>query len=393
MSSHDAHSNAADFNVGSDGSTSNKSSAGPARQAPFIPMPQRGHDLSSVASTSALTPPIQQQESILSSLSAVAAAAAADAAATSDDEEGAQLTALGSHAYPLSSSSSLSSGAAPVQERGNGWQLLSRAKSAARSSQRQTIQPSSSTSTPTAPTTFSPLDSSRSSVTQAHQSVPSPRSATDISEERAAAADMSVLNSVAPNGQVGSSSAWAIGCEIPSRSRQDSSESKHHPQHPPASSNPLQPSSSGRGSVPSMELPAEGAGLRGKDEDEIGFEPTQGLYMASKPERRGTTDSSKASAVNPLEAPPARKLCIRHQRMADEGTVGKLQRVSTAFRGRDQRSLLPSPIPSIPSHKRKDRVASDLLVKTKQPSSIVGDSMPFASRVFFAISTPSSLRP
>lgn len=45
----------------------------------------------------------------------------------------------------------------------------------------------------------------------------------------------------------------------------------------------------------------------------------------------------KSTELTPL---PGRKLCVRHQRMADEGTNLKLQQVSTVFASPSLRSLL-----------------------------------------------------
>jgi hypothetical protein len=59
------------------------------------------------------------------------------------------------------------------------------------------------------------------------------------------------------------------------------------------------------------DVPAEGAGLRGNDAPLGGFDN----------EGKGLTSPLLAGA-------PTKKLCIRHQRMADEGTTAKLQRVS-----------------------------------------------------------------
>jgi hypothetical protein len=43
-------------------------------------------------------------------------------------------------------------------------------------------------------------------------------------------------------------------------------------------------------------------------------------------------DSSEEQNALALAQPPARKLCVRHQRMADEGTNLKLQQVSSSQR-------------------------------------------------------------
>lgn len=99
-----------------------------------------------------------------------------------------------------------------------------------------------------------------------------------------------------------------------------------------------------------MELPAEGSGLRGKDEnddhqvadaEQAGAHQQQPSTSAASARPAGSGPSATTTSIegshaavaasNPLNPPPARKLCIRHQRMADEGTVGKLQRVSERF--------------------------------------------------------------
>lgn len=60
------------------------------------------------------------------------------------------------------------------------------------------------------------------------------------------------------------------------------------------------------------------------------FELTEAAHMKEEeilPESSGERDASASSQ------PPARKLCVRHQRMADEGTNLKLQQVSwTSYR-------------------------------------------------------------
>jgi hypothetical protein len=61
------------------------------------------------------------------------------------------------------------------------------------------------------------------------------------------------------------------------------------------------------------DVPAEGAGLRGNDAP-VG-------ESSSGSQSNGLTSSLLAGASS-------KKLCIRHQRMADEGTTAKLQRVS-----------------------------------------------------------------
>ena len=98
-----------------------------------------------------------------------------------------------------------------------------------------------------------------------------------------------------------------------------------------------------------MELPAEGSGLRGKDE--VGLEAEDGgdAMQADGPETDMAEEEAAAVASNPLQPPPARKLCIRHQRMADEGTVGKLQRVSM------QRLYLPPSPTTIAAASRRLR--------------------------------------
>lgn len=44
------------------------------------------------------------------------------------------------------------------------------------------------------------------------------------------------------------------------------------------------------------------------------------------------TTSETASATQPPPSVPARKLCVRHQRMADEGISGQVQQVSSEIR-------------------------------------------------------------
>lgn len=65
---------------------------------------------------------------------------------------------------------------------------------------------------------------------------------------------------------------------------------------------------------------AHRGGLRGSDED---------VEVIEKDVAMDTTDNSCASTgATPLVPPATRKLCVRHQRMADEGTTARLQKVS-----------------------------------------------------------------
>ncbi|KIS66794.1 uncharacterized protein UMAG_10852 [Mycosarcoma maydis] len=63
---------------------------------------------------------------------------------------------------------------------------------------------------------------------------------------------------------------------------------------------------------------AHRGGLRGSDED---------LEVADKDATMDTSDNNCASTgATPLVPPATRKLCVRHQRMADEGTTARLQK-------------------------------------------------------------------
>lgn len=68
------------------------------------------------------------------------------------------------------------------------------------------------------------------------------------------------------------------------------------------------------------DVPAEGAGLRGKD-----------VAVGEKDAESG--EGSNGQPTSPLLAASnaPKKLCIRHLRMADEGTTAKLQKVSNCF--------------------------------------------------------------
>ncbi|KAJ9475417.1 F-box protein MET30 [Pseudozyma hubeiensis] len=75
---------------------------------------------------------------------------------------------------------------------------------------------------------------------------------------------------------------------------------------PALASEPINPSGAHRG------------GLRGSDED---------LEVADKDAAMDTSDDNCASTgATPLVPPATRKLCVRHQRMADEGTTARLQK-------------------------------------------------------------------
>ncbi|CDW96432.1 hypothetical protein [Sporisorium scitamineum] len=77
---------------------------------------------------------------------------------------------------------------------------------------------------------------------------------------------------------------------------------------PTLPSDPLNPSGSHRG------------GLRGSDED---------LEVTDKDVAMDTSDDSCTSTgATPLVPPATRKLCVRHQRMADEGTTARLQKTA-----------------------------------------------------------------
>lgn len=68
---------------------------------------------------------------------------------------------------------------------------------------------------------------------------------------------------------------------------------------------------------------AHRGGLRGSDED---------ADMADKDvAMNGAEDSRATAGATPLVPPATRKLCVRHQRMADEGTTARLQKVSLQF--------------------------------------------------------------
>jgi hypothetical protein len=57
---------------------------------------------------------------------------------------------------------------------------------------------------------------------------------------------------------------------------------------------------------------------------------------------RATTPGASSSR-NPLVPPPSRSLCVRHQRMADEGMTARLQKVRTQSTPRPSPSLAARP--------------------------------------------------
>ncbi len=80
---------------------------------------------------------------------------------------------------------------------------------------------------------------------------------------------------------------------------------------PAIATEPLNPSGAHRG------------GLRGSDED---------VEATDKDIAMDSEDSNCASTgATPLLPPATRKLCVRHQRMADEGTTARLQKVCCRF--------------------------------------------------------------
>lgn len=53
---------------------------------------------------------------------------------------------------------------------------------------------------------------------------------------------------------------------------------------------------------------------------------------SSQPANTSVSASASAASTTPLIPPDARKLCVRHQRMADEGVTARLQKVSSVAR-------------------------------------------------------------
>lgn len=241
---------------------------------------------------SVATPPIQQQEDILNSLSQTAAQLAAD---TDEDEDEDDLR---------------STKQSSTQEKGNGWALLSHAdqKSSTTNSNHTT---SSSATAPSPDTGQRGRSLTKKDTTDPAMLVFRPRS---------------LQASVASSDSAPSPS--KIDCDSPFHKSSDTD-----PVSTPSTSTPASRRLPG-----SMELPAEGAGLRGKDEHDEEMVELQGLPKGCDEiaisSRSGslTRDPLQVNSVDPLAPPPARKLCIRHQRQAEEPMVGKLQRVSIGRR-------------------------------------------------------------
>lgn len=265
---------------------------------------------------SVATPPIHQQELILSSLSHTAAA---------DDEDG---TLDGRHATQQASPSTT----APIQDKGTGWALLSHSRSSSTSSPRQPLAPLATAPPPTSSSATRGRSTTSRPLHAAATTSPPPQTHASTSRASSMVLDH-VSSSSAPGTPTNAASSPAtIDCDTPSRKAKNVDDASPYNGHSHSHSRPVT-----RRLTNSMELPAEGAGLRGKDENKMVIDQDE--------ERGRVVDGADAAAAstsnNPLDPPPARKLCIRHQRMADEGTVGKLQRVSRARRS--------SPLPPVPA--------------------------------------------
>jgi hypothetical protein len=306
---------------------------------------------------SVATPPIQQQELILSAISQSVAAAAA-----SDDDE--DEDHLDPRSLPGRHMSAAIASKTPIQERGDGWALLGQPRAGKGSHIRS----------PSATATVSAAAAAAAAQSRGRSTGPRPlvsaSSPTEINsrEERSSQGDVQATR---PSPQslhhrhhhqssLSSSSPAPIDCDTSSRKALDAPAGyaldNVGEASEPSGSVSRSESLSGRSQVRmgggTMELPAEGAGLRGKDENKMVIDQEEEeaaeaeavhrrAASGSSAERlpsasstsRGASNQGDLAAANPLHPPAARKLCIRHQRMADEGTVGKLQRVSTTKSG------------------------------------------------------------
>lgn len=313
------------------------SSAAPPRSLP--PQSWLPFDTSEPSLTPILTPAIQQQESILTSLSAsdaasaAASAAAAAAAVASEDEE----LAEGPDRAP-SSSSPVAAIALGTMERGNGWALLNRSGPFTARFHSTSRLPSLGLHT-ASKTQILPIQTTHADgmIDVASSSIHPSSTVSRPSPSRQSVASSSSFN-------------VAVDCHDGIPKLRSSEVHSHY-----GSSAAL------HNSLPTVrELPAEGTGLRGKDETQAVEQDQEGIVLvdpAHMTDARGPGSHTRSNILNGALASPARKLCIRHQRMPDEGTVGKLQRVSTASR-------LHFQIPhSLPSRRRTTGPPSSILLR------------------------------
>ncbi|PWN28228.1 hypothetical protein BDZ90DRAFT_231979 [Jaminaea rosea] len=290
--------------------TSVEESPSPATTEAPLPIAQNYYQphpwqLAGVVSSDSLplsTPPIQQQESILTSLSqSLAVAAPSD-----DEEEG------GSQAQPAKRTAS----SKPTQDKGNGWAMLTQPRSSVVAPPRRSSTAAAAAAAPSsarASTSAQPYEVATTS-TPVEDDISSRRPVASINKLGDEDSMLAVSSATAlPPSSYSSSPrpppAAPTGCDSPSKSALRSGRDSALQQQ-----------------GGSMELPAEGSGLRGKDE--VGLDVDGDMHEADNMEDQddGDVATPLPSSFNPLQPPPARKLCIRHQRMADEGTVGKLQR-------------------------------------------------------------------
>ncbi|GAC77370.1 glucose-6-phosphate 1-dehydrogenase [Moesziomyces antarcticus T-34] len=180
------------------------------------------------------------------------------------------------------------------------------------------IIPKSATAQPSATMTMQAPSPATSSATAAQQSAASgllglsqaayASAAADLSNRRCGPADAST-NFDVPFGERASPAIISLS----QRGARPLSRSGTRPPSPltlsPAmQSEALNPSGAHRG------------GLRGSDED---------VEIADKDVPMNTDeDSCTSTGATPLVPPATRKLCVRHQRMADEGTTARLQKIA-----------------------------------------------------------------
>ncbi|CAO1630492.1 unnamed protein product [Parajaminaea phylloscopi] len=335
------------------------SSSGPSLPGPTPPSrpafapssPQGSREELNTLQTPAATPPIRHREPAPSShtassaaSSAAAAAAAVAVAASSDDEDSVDCshptdTGTGSTGVSLATAATAPS----VKERGNGWALLS--QSANTATRRRSATRSQAAAAAAA--------ASKSSLDAA---APLPSQQVDgmIAIASPSLYPSSPVNRPSPVRQpvtAPAASAVAIDCHdgLPkNRSGEGSLRFDTALSHP-------------------RELPAEGSGLRGKDENQAPQDEDEPNVVAVGPAGQNGSGHSAVSLTEGLPAhgaasSPSRKLCIRHQRMPDGGTVGKLQRSIEALPLADQTAVNTAwSIFSSSSHARRALILQGIL--------------------------------
>lgn len=372
-----------------------------------IPRNATANDLANIS-----TPPIQQQESILNALAQTVAqedqdsldethpdfeGSSSSSSSLGSEDETSQSTRRRRRRTLPSASPATAASSATFQDKGNGWALLTQPRSSASASTSTSTLPSSSTDRKrkrTRATTLNSTTDDMLAISSSHKKHPHQRpnpirtSSPAISSPRSSRPSTPLTAGILLSG-------GPIDCDTPSRKSKDASSSfgiSADGSSPSLVASDARARASISGAS-NKELPAEGSGLRGKDENKMVVDqeldehrqrlennkaqsasPFDGANAVRDPAVSETastpaasssstavatttgTDHSSAvasSSSNPLNPPPARKLCIRHQRMADEGTVGKLQRVST---------IDSDPFPSLdPSHQQ---VATRLMISS-----------------------------